>query len=296
MREERAAVMTTPELLRREELIEQASLDALGLLDEFDAAHYARSFQAAPASVQEEIRQLQAAIVADGAMLSDEVPSAGLRGRVLGAVQDAMEAEAAELQPIASIGARAARPTQAAPERERTVASISRERKSAHERSLHRPLMVWRAASVALAASLVTAILWVVVTAEEAVHVSRLAQGRVTESEMQRLLGSAFPGIARNTNHMYFQLSGLGLVSRSAATITVNAETHEVFVIAYNLAINQEYSVRMTTKDGQAIELGRIVGADSITGAQLNSVSPELFEKATIEIRDLDGNRIMQSA
>ena len=289
-------MMTTPELLRREELIEQASLDALGLLDEFEAAHYARSFQAAPASVQEEIRQLQAAIVADGAMLSDEEPPAGLRGRVLGAVQDAMEAEAADLQPIASIGSRSARPTRTNADRERTIVSIDQERFGVRERSMHRRLMVWRAASVALAASLVTAILWVVMISDEAMHVNRLAQGRMTEVEMQRLLGSAFPAIARNPSNMYVQLSGLGLVSRSAATISVNTETHHTFLIAYSLVPNQEYSVRMTTKDGQVIELGRVTGMDSVTGAQLKDVNPELFEKATIEIRDLDGNRIMQSA
>jgi len=296
MREEWAAVMTTPELLRREELIEQASLDALGLLDEFEAAHYARSFHAAPASVQQEIRELQAAIVADGATLSDEEPPAGLRGRVLGAVQDAMEAEAAELQPIASIGARVARPSRANAERDRTVAAIDRERSAAHERSLHRPLMVWRAASVALAASLVTAILWVVVTAEEAVHVSRLAQGQVTAKEMQRLLGDAYPGFVRSSSVVYYQLTGLGAAPGTAGTISVNTATHDVFLMGFNLESNLEYTVRMTTKDGQVVELGRINGHDSITGARLNSTNPELFEKATIEIRDPDGNRVMKSA
>lgn len=54
--------------------------------------------------------------------------------------------------------------------------------------------------------------------------------------------------------------------------------------------------MRLTTKEGQTIELGRVTGMDSVTGAQLRDVNPELFEKATIEIRDLDGNRVMKSA
>ena len=70
MREDRAAAMTTPEM-PREELLELASLDALGLLDEFDSAHFTRSFHAAPASVQDEIRRLQASIATDAALLSD---------------------------------------------------------------------------------------------------------------------------------------------------------------------------------------------------------------------------------
>lgn len=287
-------MMTNPELLRREELIEQASLDALGLLDEFEAAHYARSFLAAPASVQEEIRALQASIVTDPQLLNDEEPPAGLRGRVLGAVQDAMEDEAAELQPIATIGARAARPTRAPSER--AVSAIDHERVAMRERSLRRPLMVWRAASVALAASLVTAILWVVVTAEEAVHVSRLAQSRMTEGEMQRLLGPAFPGFARNANTVVHQLTGIGMNPRLGATLTVNTETHDVFILGFNLAVNQEYAVRMTTRDGQTIELGRIIGAEAITGAQLASVDPSLFSEATLEVRDVDGHLVMKGA
>lgn len=283
--------MTTPDWLRREELIEQASLDALGLLDEFEAAHYARSFHAAPASVQEEIRQLQAAIVSEGATLSDEEPPAGLRGRVLGAVQDAMEAEAAQLQPIASIGARAARPA-----RERTLEAIGQQRSDMRERSLHTPLMVWRAASVALAASLVTAIVWVVVTAEAAVEVSRLAQGRVTDLDMKRILGEAYPGFSHNSDLSFYQLREIGKTSGRAATLTVNRETSEVFVVAYNLAVGQQYTVRMTTRDGQAIEIGKIKGSDGITGARLNQVDPALFVDATFEIRDVDGHMVMTGA
>lgn len=288
--------MTTPDWLRREELIEQASLDALGLLDEFEAAHYARSFHAAPASVQEEIRQLQAAIVADGATLSDEEPPAGLRGRVIGAVQDAMEAEAAELQPIASIGARLARPDRAGLERERSVTAIDREQAGMRERTLQRRLMVWRAASVALAASLVTAIIWVVVTAEAAVEVSRLAQGRVTDLDLKRILGAAYPGFAHDANLSFYQFRGIGKTSTMAATLTANKETGDVFVVAYNLAVGQQYTVRMTTRDGQTIEIGRITGADGITGARLNEVDSALFAEATFEIRDIDGHMVMTGA
>ena len=295
MREDRAAAMTTPEM-PREELLELASLDALGLLDEFDSAHFTRSFHAAPASVQDEIRRLQASIATDDALLSDEEPAAGLRGRVLGAVQDAMEQEAAELQPIASIGTRSARPTRAAAERERTMAAVGREQATSRERSMQRPLTMWRAASVALAASLVTAILWVVVTVDEAVQVSRLAQGQVTAKEMQRLLGDAFPGFTRSSNLAFYQLSGFGIAPATAATVSVNTDTHDVFMFAVNLDTNLEYTVRMTTKDGQVVELGRISGRDSITGVKLNRTNPELFEKASIEIRDPDGNHVMKSA
>ena len=103
--------MKSPELLRREELLELAALDAMGQLDEFEADHYTRSFHAAPASVQEEIRRLQAEIATDEAFLSDEEMPADLKARVMGAVTAAIDEEAAALRPIASIGVRGTRPT-----------------------------------------------------------------------------------------------------------------------------------------------------------------------------------------
>ncbi len=52
--------MTSPAPMSREELLELAALDALGLLDEYEAALYTRSFHHAPAAVQDEIKDLQA--------------------------------------------------------------------------------------------------------------------------------------------------------------------------------------------------------------------------------------------
>ena len=52
--------MTTPEPMRRDELLEMASLDALGMLEADEAAYFSRSFLEAPRMVQEEIRALQA--------------------------------------------------------------------------------------------------------------------------------------------------------------------------------------------------------------------------------------------
>ena len=61
--------MTSQTLLSREELLELAALDAFGLLDEYEAAIFSRSFHHAPAAVQDEVRQLQAEIAADPSLL-----------------------------------------------------------------------------------------------------------------------------------------------------------------------------------------------------------------------------------
>ncbi len=61
--------MSPPTPMTREELIELAALDALGLLDEYESALFTRSFHHAPAAVQKEIKDLQAAVTADPSLL-----------------------------------------------------------------------------------------------------------------------------------------------------------------------------------------------------------------------------------
>lgn len=100
-----SAPMTTKELL------ELAALDALGLLDRYEAAIYTRSFHDAPVPVQDEITRLQAEVVADERLVPDEEPNPALRERVLKAVADAIAREEARLAPLATIGRRRAAET-----------------------------------------------------------------------------------------------------------------------------------------------------------------------------------------
>ena len=286
--------MDSPELLRREELIEQASLDALGLLDEAEAAHYSRSFHAAPASVQEEVRQIQAAVAADPTMLSDEEPPAGLRGRVLGAVQDAMEAEAAELQPIASIGVR--RGARAPSQREQALAAVELERLGLRMQSMQRTLSVWRAASVALAASVLAAILWVTVIASEAMRVTQLAENTITSAETRKLLGEAFPGFARNVHCDLFAMVPLGKDRHACGILSVNRQSGDAFVMALGLQTNMDYTLRLVTRSGVVMELGRLTGGDAMTGAKLASLQTGVIESGRLELLDRDGRTVLQSA
>ena len=81
--------MTSPEPMTRQELLELAALDALGLLDRYEAALYTRSFHYASAPVQDEIVRLQAEIVSDESLLPEEEPDDSLRERVLRKVAEA---------------------------------------------------------------------------------------------------------------------------------------------------------------------------------------------------------------
>ena len=69
----------TPEAGRGPDLRALAVLDALGLLDDVDAAQFDRAFRDSSAALQAELRVIQAAAVVDPAFLATEEPSAELK-------------------------------------------------------------------------------------------------------------------------------------------------------------------------------------------------------------------------
>ncbi|MBI1191056.1 MAG: hypothetical protein GC200_10300 [Tepidisphaera sp.] len=71
------------------DLLEQAHLDALGMLDEQEAAAFEAAFNAATPAVKAHIREEQARWAAQQVLLSSDTPSPALRARVLGAVDRA---------------------------------------------------------------------------------------------------------------------------------------------------------------------------------------------------------------
>ena len=135
--------MTAATSMTIKELLELAALDAFGLLDEYEGALYTESFHHAPATVQDDIKRLQAQIASDESLLPIDEPDPALRDRVLAAVAKAIEADSSKLAPLATIG----RPRRTAPETAQRVLSASGQ--------------FWRAASFVLAGTLLaTAYLW----------------------------------------------------------------------------------------------------------------------------------------
>ena len=129
--------MTSVEPMTPRQLLELASLDALGLLDDVESALYTRSFHDAPATVQDEVLRLQGEIANDHLLLPGEEPDPDLRERVLKAVADAL-ARDDSLAPLARIGR---------PRRERGRDGDGRMGRI----SLGGSGQLWRAASFALA-------------------------------------------------------------------------------------------------------------------------------------------------
>jgi hypothetical protein len=286
--------MNSPELLRREELIEQASLDALGLLDAFEAAHYAKSFHAAPASVQEEIRQLQAEIATDASLLSDEEPPAGLRGRVMGAVMDSIEHETRELQPIATIGSRARRVAAAGATATATdIAGVVRdERMNIQYRSMQRSVAVWRAASVALAASLLGSFLWLNVITHEAMSIAQLAQGQATQAQLIEMLGSDYATFSMDKTMRIRSLAALAGES-GAAILYCDPKNGDGYLVGFGLARVGTYTIRSIADDGTTITLGQVIGGSRVTATRLARIDSTRLAHSRIEVVDDTGRPIL---
>ncbi len=78
--------------MKTHELLELASLDALGLLDDHEREAFDRAFAAAAPAVQAQIRREQARISRAEQYLPEVEAPVSLRAKVLAAVQQAMEA------------------------------------------------------------------------------------------------------------------------------------------------------------------------------------------------------------
>jgi len=89
------------------DLLEQASLDALGLLDDEERAEFEAAFRSAPPEIQAQVRREQRRAAELEAILPEVDSPPGLRARVIAAVRKAIadvSTPAASLEPVATIG------------------------------------------------------------------------------------------------------------------------------------------------------------------------------------------------
>ena len=292
--------MTTPEPMRRDELLEMASLDALGMLEADEAAFFSRSFLEAPRMVQDEIRALQASIASDLQLVSDEEPPAFLRNKVIGAVLEEIDQASHGLAPIATIGAlRNVRVTNS--QNDHTFESTNSlnveqhlqvERRAIRSRSMNRTLMAWRAATVGLAASLLATFMWVSVIANEALKVTQLAQSTETRNELGTYLGTTWTQFVSATCKVR-TLNPSATGGNVSASIWINEKSGESFLVAYELQSNSDYTVRLKASNGTFITLGKVTGSGKVTGAKFAMADVTKLQFETIELIDNNGKIIL---
>lgn len=86
------------------EILELATLDALGLLEDDERREFERAFRQATPSVQRQVRDEQMRLTGDAGLLPDVEPASNLRDRVIARVRDAMQAVADRTSSVDVLG------------------------------------------------------------------------------------------------------------------------------------------------------------------------------------------------
>jgi hypothetical protein len=309
--------MTNSDPMSREELIELAPLDAFGLLEDYEAALFNRSFHHAPASVQAEIRALQAQLAEEASLLSSEEPRQTLRQKVLIRVSEEVEEATEQLRPLATIGGATAVVTVAAAgqntatllQRSQTGTSVDtsvvsmqdgtmrelvaeiRARASMGDRDRSTPY--WRAAAFFLASGLVASLYFLGSTMRTAERIAQLAQDRVISEQLREAVPDLTDFIFRDSD-----IRTLTSVDRSvdaAAVIFVNPETRETLFVAFGLTTdNGPYTLRSVDDQGNATVITSF-DSDGPASSATASISTELMGRK-FELLDGAGRVVLRSA
>jgi hypothetical protein len=271
--------------MTREELIELAALDAFGLLDEYETALYTRSFHHAPAAVQDELRQLQAAVASDTTLLPDIEPSKPLRSRVLEAVSRAIEAESAELAPLAMIGRSRA-------ERREIIGRIG----------LGATGQVWRAAAFVLAGVLLVVLYFGRQGAEPneqlmGLAVDLLAQEQVrahlAEEEQDDIVGPDLMEFLNDPTCKRFVLRPDDENVDAIGIIFVNEDTNQAFLLTLGLPTDGSYSIAASDSEG-VFARKSFSPRSGITGLQLGEVPALALSEISVIISNTAGEIVLR--
>jgi len=280
-----------------------AVLDALGMLDDVDAAQFDRAFRDAPAAMQSELRAVQAAAVTDPTFLSTEEPSADLKLQTLTRVMTAVEQQESQFAPIALIGRMASRGGR------RTARSV--DTKDLVEQAMELAALrkdverfsissyYWRAASIALTAALTVALVFQLLNSGFALKVSQYALGAAAPQQIFDSL--KHPGsMARFENATF--LRGLRNTSTTATsnfgtvTLAVDAATGTVMAVAVGVKPGT-YVLRHRSETNFVTEVGSFAALRGIWGAEFTVAVNDaaLLRTGTIELVNSDGVVVMSS-
>lgn len=267
--------------MTREELLENAGLDAYGLLDEYEAALYTRSFHHAPAAVQDEILQLQAQLVSDETFLTSEMPDPKLRDRVLDAVAVAIEQETAELEPLATIGRGRMAPIEIEPKPVVTQGGY-----------------YWRAAAFVLLASMVVVLYFMSDVMDKYNQLAVIALQNNTDAQLEKLIHPTAKDFIFDGSSQRVVFSATNAAADARAAMYIDENTQSGLLILDGLTASQQpiYSLHMRDSKGAWHDVESFGSNGRLSGVRiaLESVASRLHN-ATWEVRDAAGAVLMTS-
>ena len=294
----------TPEAGRGPDLRALAVLDALGLLDDVDAAQFDRAFRDSPAALQAELRVIQAAAVADPAFLAAEEPSAELKLQTLTRVMTAVEQQESQFAPIALIGRMASRGSRRVARSVDTTDLVEKAMELAVLRKDVERFTVssyyWRAASIALTAALTVALVFQLLNSGFALKVSEYALGNASPNQIFDSLDH--PGALARFERASF-LRGLSskdvLATTESGTLTLAVDTTNGTLMGIAIGVKTgTYTLRHRSDLNVITNVGTFAAVHGIWGAEFKLAldDPCLLSSGTMELVDNSDGKVAMSS
>ena len=308
--------------MTRDEMIELAPLDALGLLDAYEAALFTRSFHLAPRSVQDEIRALQAAVAEDETLLAAVSPPPGMRDRVLPNIHAAIAAEI-DLAPLAVIGSvsnetsggllaaasgqtsgpqdsgeslsglNGHRPMSTVSGSEYVAAAVAPSRR---QRRASGPGL-WRFVAFGLAASLIAGVFFgIQIQNQNNRLIEAVVQQKVLD-DLEDLVGPSLAQLMADPSAQQVRLSPVdeSLNASAHAVVFINDETGEAFLFAMGLPEGSDCSLVARRADGSIIKRAAMDSVRSIHGQPLGRYDDSVAMASVSWTIERDGDVLMRA-
>ena len=281
--------MTENETLTREELLEAAEFEMLGLLDEVDSARFSRAFANATLALQAEVIAAQEVIAMDPLLHDTETPSAALRLRTLARVLEAIESDAESAAPIAVIGPARSLASSAIRSSTPMTAEALRElisELSARSIDKNAPgQLAWRAASFLLLAALAVSMYFNNRLAEVS---NKLADTAISEGIRDdvvklALTVSGFDFAASK----HIDLTRVDMSIPGHVSVYVDEKQDRLAIVGLGFEANQIVSVMIRDSAGNVLHATQIRGLNTAFGA-ICELPEGVLSRGVIELHTID--------
>jgi hypothetical protein len=307
--------------MTRDELLEHAMFEMLGVLDEVELARFERALAASASSVQSEVSALQARMAIDPLFRdASEQPSSALRLRTMARLLEEMESDAVAAAPIATIGPRMsafARPDRVAADAGDAITAESMRRilaEVAARSAIVKPQrqLFWRVASFFLLAALLVALYFNQQLSRTALQLAAGVNERALSAEsldaaaevagfdLSRASRVQLACVGGSTDALvqaFVQRAArAGAIGANAAGAAGGPATERGHVLVQGLGVGRAAAVRVVVKDRDGIVLGTRQVKATEAGLFSTYLSLEgLSQVGTIEVELEDGAMLRAS-
>ncbi|MFM7259209.1 MAG: hypothetical protein ACKO3W_01270 [bacterium] len=272
----------------REELLEFAAFEMLGVLDEVDVARFERALADAAPSVQAEVAALQERIATDPLFRDEsEAPSAALRLRTKARLLEEIELEMASAAPIATIGPRGGARVRRDEPSAITADSMREILAEVAARNAHaRPQkqLFWRVASLFLLAALCVALYFNQQLSRTAMQLAASVNERVLSPESLEAARDIAPFDMASARHIDLPLVFGQSRAHTHALLQPSADGGQGRLLVQGIGAERRAVVRVVVKDRE----GKLLET-----RQVNATEGGLFA-AYLDVDALPANGVIE--